>query len=216
MVFGRRIRTRLELVALLALPFPAVAQTSGSTLVTLPFSTSISVPWTWRSSTPAIEAALRGKRSTVDGSGLMPDGAGTWLVIAAPISPGGLEASVILVIMPTGVSQRELALMTKAEVASADRNNFRPEAEQSAANTGRAITSWEGTTQQLVGGRYGLVTRYTFSRQDGPPLRQESYAVYLGSHSIIAHAYLPAEPGTKVERDVQRIISSMKIGVDSI
>jgi hypothetical protein len=162
-----------------------------------------------------IEAALRGKRSTIDASNVLPEGDGTW-VILRPRSTQDGEASVILMVMPTRVSQRGLKEISESALADAERNQFRPEAERAASNTGRTITRWEGTKREQLGGRYGLVTRYSFTRTAGPPLRKETHSVYLGTRAIIVHVHIPAASGSAAEAAVRQILASLRIGVDSL
>lgn len=194
---------------------PSHNDTEPSTLVTLPFTTRIRVPWTWTSPDPIIGAAIRAKRSAVDASSVLPNGDGIWLVLK-PASPQDGEASFILTLMPTHVGQGRLAEMSWPEIAEAERLEFRPEAERAATNTGRKITSWQGTTREEIGGRHGLLTRYSFTRSDGPPLRKETHAVYLGTQAIIAHVHLPAAAGSRAETALRQMMKSLRIGVDSL
>ena len=200
------------------LMFPTVswAQSARSTRVDLPYSTTVTVPWTWRSSTPLVETALRARKQVLKGLGLLPNAEGNWLLVAAPLADDGEEASVGLMVMPSNLSQTNLVALSQAEIQAADIDYFRPEAERAAVNNGLTITTWEGTKRTTLGGRHALVTRYTLKRPDGPPLRKTTYAVYLGSRAILIHTFTSTIPGTDRGTAVAGILASISIGVDSL
>lgn len=207
---------RVGLSGILIFPAVSWAQSAGATRVDLPYSTTITVPWTWRSSTPQVETALRARKQVLKGLNLVPDEEGNWLLVAAPFAEDGEEASVGLTIVPSRLGQADINSLSQAEINDADADYFRPEAERAAANNGLTITTWEGTKRTTLGGRHALVTRYTFTRPDGPPLRKTTYAVYLGPRAIFIHTFTSTSPATERSAAVASILASLSIGVDSL
>jgi hypothetical protein len=209
-------RKFLALLAMIVLPSGAVAQQHGdsTTLVTLRYGLSVRVPHTWRSTNRMLGQALGNRSSAVNTTSLELDEDGTVALFAPPT--WAEEASFIIVVLPTGVGQSALSMMSDDDVVQADRTWFRPEAEQAAAHTGRHITAWLGTNKTMIGGRYGLVTRYAFTRADGPPLRKETYKVYLGGKQLVFHVHLPPNAGTLVEAQVRQMLASIRIAPTSL
>lgn len=207
---------RVGLSGFLLFPTASLAQSAGSTRIDLPYSTTITVPWTWRSSTPQVETALRARKQVLKGINLVPDNEGNWLLVAAPFADDGEEASVNLMVMPSRLGQSDINALSQVEINDADANYFRPEAERAAANNGLTITTWEGTKRATLGGKQALVTRYSFARSDGPPLRKTTYAVYLGPRAIFIHTFTSTSPATERSAAVASILASLSIGVDSL
>lgn len=207
----RQWRALLALTAMLASSDGQLCGQSTDRLVRLPYSVGLTVPQAWTSPDSSVARKLRSRTAQVDLSGTLPDESGALLVLR-PLSPDDGEASVVIMVLPTEISQARLAAMAPIEINAADHNYFLPEAETAASNTGRTITRWDGTQRTTVGGRYGLVTLYVFERPDGPPLRKETYAAYLGSRKVVVHVHLPLSPGSAAELAVRSLLASLTIG----
>ena len=63
----------------------------------------------------------------------------------------------------------------------------------------------------MVGRRFGLITQYAFAHRDGRRYRKETHVAYLGTRQVVVHVTLPAGPVTLLEREVRRILGSLRL-----
>lgn len=202
--------------AILVVPSISVAQSTAATRIELPYATTIEVPWGWRSTNPQVETALGSNQEVLPALAQFPGEDGTWLFVAAPSSDGDEQASVTLTVMSSDLSQSALIALSPAEIQVAENGYFLPEAQRATKNTGWRIVSWEGTRRTALGGRSALVTRYTVASPGNSILRKTTYSIYLGSRTIHVHTLAPTTAGSASGSTVERILSSLSVGVDSL
>src|SRR5438094_607216 len=102
MTGGRPLVTVLiPLLAVAVLPGTPAPRAASATLVQLRFGISLAVPTTWTSTTPTVARALGHGDPIVDATGVEPEEDGS----IAVFRPARLadEASVIIMVLPTGV-----------------------------------------------------------------------------------------------------------------
>jgi hypothetical protein len=181
----------------------------------LDYGIRLEVPGNWRADNAMVSAAMRSGRPTVDASSLRPDEGGHLITFATPSSDTD-AASLSMTILPTGVSQADMARMSDQEVRAGEENSFRPEAERAARKNRLQITAWDGTSRQIVGGRYGLLTSYRFKYPNGQEMVKQTFSVYLGKHALHLHVFRPAAADQSVVSALNLMIQSLDIPIDSL
>src|SRR5690606_36787031 len=133
------------------------------------------------------------------------------LISLTPTDDSADRVPITIMLLPGGMTQAECAALSDAAIAKADAAGIRPEAESAAAGAGFKVTWWGGTERGMVGRRFGLITHYAFAHPDGRRHRKEIHVAYLGTQQVVVHVTLPAGPVTLLEREVRRILDSLRL-----
>ena len=184
------------------------------TAVSLGWGIDLVVPPTWLTDNPAVTDAVRDGRRTANGSLPAPGKDGVLLTLTPAGHDGRIR--VVLMLLPTGMSQEQCAALSNSAIAALDAGTIRPEAEAAAASAGYRVDHWNGTTRGTLGGRHGLVTRYLVTHADGHRLMNETHVAYLGAWQLVAHLVLPAAPRTPLEDEARQIPGSLRIAGTSL
>lgn len=183
--------------------------------VTLGYGISLDVPGDWRLDDSTISAAMHSGELAIDAKSLRGDEGGHLIVIATP-SDDVDAASLSMQMVPTRVSQADMAHMTDAEILAGEEKYFRPEAEAAARNNGVRITEWDGTRRRTIGGRYGLLASYRFKYPNGQEMFKQTFSAYLGSRALHIHIFRPAGASEEIVSALDHMIQSLAIAVDSL
>jgi hypothetical protein len=168
-----------------ALAVSSLAGKSGGerlTILKLPHGITIGVPSDWRiDDATANKLVVESRSGIVDLSEILAT-SGHVILVGSPMHGSG-EASVEIGIVPSDVSQTEVAAMQVSDMAGADRQ-IRDSIEALARKNDVQILAWYGTSKDSIGSKYALVSRYRYEMPKRIHLNMESYSVYLGSSAV--------------------------------
>jgi hypothetical protein len=172
------------------------------------------MPYDWETDRPAVTAAARAGRGVVNADDVA-DADGHLIAFRGP-SFEKSEASLIIRIMPTRVSQEAMARMSDETIQAAEEREFKPEIERMARMNGLRITAWLGTTRRTIGGRHGLGTSYRFMYQHGREMLKETYSVYLGTRQVCVHCLRCADGEPELVEAMNHMLRSLVISVGEL
>jgi hypothetical protein len=184
--------------------------------VHLPFGLSLHVPHSWHADAPLVEQAMRDGSPIIDATSLTTSGEGTLIMFSYEPRTESGGNTIQISLTPTNVSQYAMARMSDSDIRRAEEDEFRPEVEKTLRSNNAVLLDWLGTSKEMVGGRYGLVTRYRYRDPRGPTFTKETHSAYLGRKAIHFHVFRREPRSPEVEREINGILTSLNIGVEAL